>query len=99
MSVDRVLKSLYLLATTQDPLAIFPLLLPSTVEGSDVLLKTVGARCSPRESLIALQEATERLSMTNNEEVNGSDEDLGVVPTSIQLARILTLYSIGEDLH
>ncbi|KAK7683184.1 hypothetical protein QCA50_013857 [Cerrena zonata] len=75
-----------------DPLAIFPLLLPSAIDDTDILLKTAGVKCSPREALIALQEGAERLASTDQDE--DSDKDSDDVPASTQAARILTLYSI-----
>lgn len=79
----------------KDPLAIFPLLLPSAVEDTDALLKTAGVKCSSREALIALQEGAERLTNTDQDE--DPDKDSDDVPVSTQAARILTLYSIGEN--
>ncbi|CAL1709090.1 unnamed protein product [Somion occarium] len=77
-----------------DPLAIVPLLLPSSLEGAEILLETVGSRCSPREALIAIQEAVERLERAADDEEDTENDADNVLLAAAQIVRIIQLYAI-----
>lgn len=89
-------------------LTAIPLLLRCSGHGAVESLNFIGANCSPKESVIALQEALGRLAVSlssegDDEEVeneSGDDEgegkEQGVTAIS-QLVRMMDVYTFGES--
>lgn len=73
----------------QDPLDVVPRLLSCNRDGSDDLLALLGECGSPKEIIIAAQEAVERFDRPFDDEDTSGE---GLTPAA-QLGRLMALYA------
>ena len=80
----------------KEPLDVLPHVLPCTHDGAEELLALIGECGSPKEVVIAVQEASERLASALEQD---ECQDAGQLPFPLQLVRFLSLYASGNEVH
>ena len=79
------------LDSSQDALALLPLLVPSPDSGADNLIELISREGSAKEAIMATQEIVEHLELDPDAE-EAADDDLWLIR---QIARALKVYALG----